>query len=133
MGVVLAGEGAFGAFFAEDSELLCDRQVSLLVCVDGCAGVGRRRGKLPGLRTARHSASLRWTGWDILAVVLKEAHRIGVVGFGAGLSRLCLVTGKDLVISERKMDAERGLKGAEMIRKGADSWRIELTWQRECV
>lgn len=87
------------------------------------------QGNIPGLRTACHSASLRWTGWDILALVLKGARRIGSVG--AGFSRLCLETGKDLVISVRKMDAERGLKGAEMIRKEVDSWRIELTWERE--
>ena len=67
MGVVFAGVGSFSAFFAEDAELFCLR--AELVSYSrfgnmageeiGCDGMVM---DIPGLRTARHSSSLRLSG-----------------------------------------------------------------------
>lgn len=67
MFVVFAGEGGLCAFLADYSELLC------LVLEEETKQKGEK--VIPGLKTALHSSSLRWSGYDILALSLLSSAR----------------------------------------------------------
>lgn len=60
--VIFPRAGALGAFLAEDTELLCSSQLAF-ACIRLDPGWSIEvMGHEPGLRTARHSSSLRWSG-----------------------------------------------------------------------
>jgi hypothetical protein len=75
--VVFAGERSFSSFFTEDAELL----FAMLACYFDIK-VARWQGGLPFDRTACHSSSDFWSGYDILfeLLVLKKLDRKGIVG-----------------------------------------------------
>jgi hypothetical protein len=67
--VVFAGERGLCAFLADYSELLC-----LALEEEECNTIGKR--VIPGLKTALHSSSPLWSGYDILALLLSSARAL---------------------------------------------------------